>query len=96
MASVAKGNHLSYFFLIDEDPSLCPFVISYPQIMLRVCLLLPILLLAGAPLSKAQEEDQEVTEKNSSGQIYIVNFLGGFKNWQNLDASPARSHGFRT
>ena len=32
--------------------------------MLRVCLLLPILLLAGAPLSRAQEEDQEVREKN--------------------------------
>jgi len=30
-------------------------------IMLRVCLLLPILLLAGAPLSRAQEEDQEVS-----------------------------------
>merc|ERR1719422_447103 len=29
--------------------------------MLRVCLLLPILLLAGAPLSRAQEEDQEVS-----------------------------------
>merc|ERR1711990_776895 len=32
-----------------------------PKIMLRVCLLLPILLLAGAPLSRAEEEDQEVS-----------------------------------
>ena len=44
--------------------------------MLRVCLLLPILLLAGAPLSRAQEEDQEVREKNSSGQIIIGCFCG--------------------
>ena len=40
--------------------------------MLRVCLLLPILLLAGAPLSRAQEEDQEVTEKNSSVKLQIL------------------------
>ena len=47
-------------------PHFCIFFVSYfsSQIMQRVCLLLPILLLAGAPLSRAQEEDQEVTEKN--------------------------------
>ena len=56
--------------------------------MLRVCLLLPILLLAGAPLSRAQEEDQEVREKNILRPITLLQVFVGFKNWQNLDTSP--------
>ena len=65
--------------------------------MQRVCLLLPILHLAGAPLSRAQEEDQEVREKNILRPITLLQVFVGFKNWQNLEyASPARSHGSRT
>ena len=64
--------------------------------MLRVCLLLPILLLAGAPLSRAQEEDQEVREKNILRPITLLQVFVGFKNWQNLDVFAARSHGSRT
>ena len=47
--------------------------------MLRVCLLLPILLLAGVPLSRAQEEDQEVREKNIAGQIIAVKSFCGYQ-----------------
>ena len=78
MASVAKGKYLSYMV---PSSSFLPilYLISPPKIMLRVCLLLPILLLAGAPLSRAQEEDQEVREKNISGQIIAVKSFCGFQ-----------------
>ena len=38
--------------------------------MLRVCLVLPILLLVGAPLSRAEEEDQEVRKQTILAILY--------------------------
>ena len=63
--------------------------------MLRVCLLLPILLLAGAPLSRAQEEDQEVREKNSSGQIIAVKSFCGFQKLAKLRCFPCQVSWFQ-
>ena len=59
-ASVSQGNQTPTFFL-------SPNLFSH-QIMLRVCLLLSILV-AGAPLSRAEEEDQEVQKLNRCSMV---------------------------